>query len=441
MSFPEESIQKIITAFPGREKQIKELVFKVNSKWPVVFVHGHRGTGKSSIVRQVVSHSLDAFSIVYVAGMSSPKEAYAQILMDIRRYSEPQSDVIEQFGLCVCDDAKTFVDKLKTFISESKISRIIIVLDSIEGLQDRLPHFITVMSKLHEWLEAVAQITVIMISSEPPHEFLRPGVVLFPPLVISFPAYTKEELVTILSSKKPPGYSLEMFDNYVQTLLSVLYDITRSAGDIIDIAERMFPVYIDPITKGLATEKDTVILWKHFEPHLKTLPSSVITKGQAFQTLIEDLPFATRYLLLAAYLVSFNSKSSDKRFFVKEQTRHISRKANNRAEESGPKMFPLERLLHVYRSLLDLNECYEEDDLTSIASESILKEPSVEILSQLEDLVSMRLLIRSGGTGSSLSSVKKWKLSDSVTFDYIQSIAKSVNFDLCAHLESFTLKK
>ena len=197
---------------------------------------------------------------------------------------------------------------------------------------------------------------------------------------------------------------------------------------------------MDPIRRGEVEERESAKLWRLFQPQLKHAASSIALKGKTMDVVTEEMPHAMKFLLISAFLCSFNSKSSDKRFFVKTHTRRkISRRVNNQTQRSGPKAFPIERLLHVYRSLLHLNFEFDKQD-SGITSEKRLT-CSNEVFSLLEDLLSLKLLTRVGAAGSTLSSLKKWRISDCVTFEYISTISESVQFDLSSHLEEFAFKK
>lgn len=227
----------------------------------------------------------------------------------------------------------------------------------------------------------------------------------------------------------------------------------------------------------------------------------------------DDIPYTMKYLLIAAYLASNNSKATDKRFFLKGQFKNCGRKShalNNREEEEdgksmGAKYFPMERLIHIYRSLLDLNydfgrqsgdakalgakisnaknsegngnasdnDEYDEvikrykvapgevtssqqeivDDendeglstnyqkKTSILASSRMKETSNDFLSQLETLIRLKLIDRVNVTSSQLSSTRKFKVSDLISFEYVDAISKTLHFDLKQHLEQYMFRK
>lgn len=207
------------------------------------------------------------------------------------------------------------------------------------------------------------------------------------------------------------------------------------------ICETNFKDYVEPITSGALTAADSAKLWRNFEPILRRSVDKLVLKERSRLAACDDLPFCGKYLLVAAYLASYNSVKSDKRFFVKYQGHNRTRKlkmSRNEKMIAGPKPFTLERLLHVYQALLELNCGFSADDESS---KSYLA-PNAQLLSDVRNLASLRLLVPlNQSTASGLSSATKWRVSEALTLDYMQIVAKSVRFDLMSHLEQFAYKQ
>ena len=439
-----EVIQEIKEKLPCREREVDELAFKMASGWPLITVYGQRGCGKSTLVQSIVSKTCHPFCLIDLATGTSPRDVFTAILCDLKKSKCPTLSPLQLYLESECNEATDFVNKVQDSFSskDTSSSRMFVVIDSAEILLDMDASFINILCKLPEVLKQSLKLQIILISSLPPFAFLKPGILLTPPLEVHLESYTRDQMISILNHRQRKDHKKDLYDNYVHIIVGALYDITRSLADMAYTADENFDLYMDPVTRGEVKEHDSTKLWRHFEPHVKKLASSVGRGGFVEEVLPEDLPYATRYLLIACYLVSFNSKTSDKRFFVKNQVgRHISRAVNKKyGEGQGPKAFTLERLLQVYRSLICLNFDFEgEDESSSIVASSRLMMPSTEIMTHLEDLLNLKLVLRVGTP--SLSSLKKWKLSDSVTTDYIKGVASTVNFDLLSHLEQHVFKK
>ena len=72
-----------------------------------------------------------------------------------------------------------------------------------------------------------------------------------------------------------------------------------------------------------------------------------------------ELPFYSKFLIIAAFLASYNPAKSDKRFFVKHHGKQRKSMASIKAKEklnsqlTGPKPFPLERLLAIFYNIVE----------------------------------------------------------------------------------------
>ena len=72
-----------------------------------------------------------------------------------------------------------------------------------------------------------------------------------------------------------------------------------------------------------------------------------------------ELPFYSKFLLIAAFLASYNPAKSDKRFFVKHHGKQRKTVSSMRTKEklnsqlTGPKPFPLERLLAIFYNIVE----------------------------------------------------------------------------------------
>ncbi len=155
--------------------------------------------------------------------------------------------------------------------------------------------------------------------------------------------------------------------------------------------------------------------------------NSTSSKIQANCNELEKLPKAAKYLLLAAFLASNNTKASDKKLFViASDKRKVARNASRKETViTGPKLFTLERLTHIYEALVYLNE--DKEELRS----NMLNRPTNQLLSQIETLVSLKLLIKVNSvTITSLSSLIKYQISDFVTIEFIDSLANSLGIKL-----------
>uniref|UniRef100_A0A6G1RBG5 Origin recognition complex subunit 5 n=1 Tax=Hypotaenidia okinawae TaxID=2861861 RepID=A0A6G1RBG5_9GRUI len=168
-------------------------------------------------------------------------------------------------------------------------------------------------------------------------------------------------------------------------------------------------------------------------------------KGLSAHTHVE-LPYYSKFLLIAAYLASYNPVRTDKRFFLKSlitleknptcvrhknlghkeaRSKHHGkiRKTNfmKKHEKTsnhllGPKPFPLDRLLAILYSIVD----------NRVA-------PTANIFSQITSLVTLQLLSIVGHNDQ----LDGPKYKCIVSLDFIRAIARTVNFDIIKYLYDF----
>lgn len=85
--------------------------------------------------------------------------------------------------------------------------------------------------------------------------------------------------------------------------------------------------------------------------------NSVIKNALSF-----ELPYYSKYLLIAAYLASYNPEKSDKRIFLKGSEKRgrklklqLNNKSNLKQTLLGPKDFTMDRLLAIFYAIVECN--------------------------------------------------------------------------------------
>ncbi|KAK7071439.1 Origin recognition complex subunit 5, partial [Halocaridina rubra] len=247
-----------------------------------------------------------------------------------------------------CDNMGDFVHHLRVISLEKGNPRMAIVMENSERLRDCDVNVLPAFSRLQELTRDV-NIIVIFCSTLPVDKF-RPPTGLMEPVTYHFPQYTKDEVTEILLRGRPPSYPVHFYRNYINIVLSVFYLATKSFPELQHQVQLHFRVYCEPIEKGEATEDDIRKLWRNIEPRLKKSLESVylreVTSAQfeRMQKLTEcslsqdlpsikssgtkiELPYYSKFLLIAAYLASYNPARTDRRFFIKHHGKQRKTKA------------------------------------------------------------------------------------------------------------------
>lgn len=189
-------------------------------------------------------------------------------------------------------------------------------------------------------------------------------------------------------------------------------------------------------------EGDTHKLWRNIEPHLKKAMQTVYlrevssvqweqqlqmeekeagaVRGLSAHAHVE-LPYYSKFLLIAAYLASYNPARTDKRFFLKhhgkiKKTNFLKKHEKTSNHLLGPKPFPLDRLLAIFYSVVD----------SRVA-------PTASVFCQISSLVTLQLLNQVGHDDQ--LDAPKYKCA--VSLDFILAISRTVSFDMVKYLYDF----
>lgn len=141
-----------------------------------------------------------------------------------------------------------------------------------------------------------------------------------------------------------------------------------------------------------------------------------------------ELPYYTKYLLLAAYLASFNPSRQDQVFFMKSSDKKRRKKGGGTAggrpakhrkiqrKLLGPQPFVLERMLAIFHAIVPHN----------------LPSGTADVMTQTATLASLRMLFKTPSTADVLDTGTKWRVN--VSYEYVRRLAKEVRFDVESYL-------
>ncbi|NP_001017013.1 origin recognition complex subunit 5 [Xenopus tropicalis] len=440
-AYPEEKLQEVAKLTLCRESQVSTLLSifgeRQHLSFPSIFIYGHTGTGKTYILQTVLSTLELPCAFINCVECFTPRLLFEQILNHLHHHHPaPENEFSSKER---CDTFNDFVRLYNRGMSELSLQETFyIVLDKAELLREMDANLLPGFLRLQELTES--NVTVIFLT-EIVWETFRPNTGCFEPLTLYFPDYSKVELQKILSSEFPVKYSAEFYASYINILLGVFYTVCRDIKELRHLAALNFPKFCEPVIKGEAKESDSHKLWKNIEPHLKRAMQTVylreISSSQWERIQQEDreashlkglsahahveLPYYSKFLLIAAYLASFNPARTDKRFFLKhhgkiKKTDFLKKHEKTSNHLLGPKPFPLDRLLAILYSIVD----------SRVA-------PTANIFSQISSLVTLQLLTLVGHDDQ----LDGPKYKCTVSLDFIRAVARTVNFDIVRYLYDF----
>ncbi|KAF2280490.1 uncharacterized protein EI97DRAFT_369283 [Westerdykella ornata] len=452
---PDELLDQLRATFPCRELQLQQLAALYSQSLPfppLLVAHGLPCTGKSALIKAFLEAASLPHVIVNcrecitgrhllertVGGCLDALDATGDGKMDRRPYSRTEN-------------LSSLVVNLQKML-EGRRDKFIVVFDGIDAQREAPP---TLLPALTRFGEIISNLSVIMITTLPPSLLHKPGI---PHL--NFPAYTRQDLITILSASPPKIFfttpSSEQFPDYTpdlaaeddawlwnRFLTAVWESISKHTGrDLVSFRNtslRLWREFVAPIVDGTFGTRDFSRLMVN-RRHLfqtedavldriikKTANNTAVAKRKTIQ---HDLPYYTTHLLISAYLASYNPSRTDTTYFMK----HSDKRKNKRkvCSHSGitkskhrriprhlltPSPFPLDRLLAIFRSLLDAPVPQLADIYTQIAT-----------------LTSMRLLVRVGGMvgADPLDASARWRVN--FGWEWVRSLGRSVGIEVGEYL-------
>ncbi|KAL7064590.1 hypothetical protein AAHC03_04586 [Spirometra sp. Aus1] len=295
-----------------------------------------------------------------------------------------------------CDSPAAFIERLTDLLlsisckDERMPATFCIVLHQAEKLRDSAADLLSVMVTLNSLVAEHARIyhPSVVTSGRLPNvvsvlltscswDKFYSGTFASEPTTLYLKSYTREQLAAILIHASPtesPRYA-----RFVDLLLTVCFPVTRSVRELLYLAQFNWKAFDEPVASGKVAADDEWAQWRYALPTLKRSLSTIYLRPEptptnplagpvvcanattAASANVLELPLYARFLLVAAYIASYNPKSADKRFLAKNTGKLSSRakKQSKRTENvnihmQGPRFFPLDRLLAIFYALFDL---------------------------------------------------------------------------------------
>ncbi|KAG0322196.1 Origin recognition complex subunit 5 [Linnemannia gamsii] len=348
-----------------------------------------------------------------------------------------------------------------------------LILDRAERLRDTAPTLIPVLMRLQELTGR--NICVILITTIVWEKF-RSKTGGYEPIVLNFPQYTKSETIAILRRDLPEGEDEDLFMRFVDLVYDVFQRNCKDLNEIRHLVALLFPLYVKPVKEGKIQKHEGLKLHRHIQAYFveamdklylreisstewsdRTLSaaSGSLSGGsgtgagghvsgapggdRALTTALDvqnvfDLPYYTKFILIASFLASYNPPRLDMRYFAKVSNQggkmtkrskiaaakkhgHDNMGSKLRQQLLGPKPFPIERMLAIFYSILD-----EE------------VEENVNVHTQIASLVSLRMLQRV----TPMDKLDSIKCKCNVSYEMIKTLAKSTRFEIDKYLYDFS---
>ncbi|KAK6619977.1 hypothetical protein RUM44_006377 [Polyplax serrata] len=436
-----ENLEKLKSKIRCRDEEISyvhRLLGQVPTSEPppTLFIQGDSATGKSLIVKSCLDVGKFCYALVNCGEGYSLKLLFESILNQIAKHKLTEENSFQPYAKC--NNFLEFVINLQSIsekfnvgkLNDNKSLSVIIVLDKAEILRKFDKHVITTFIKLRELSKL--KISVVFLSILPWTSFMvddNPT----EPIIYYLGNYNQKQIIDILKLDKPSDVSMKFYENFLNLFLSIFYQTCHDVRELKYQAKLNFEHYSKPIKMGELTENDGSELWKRsqafFKKSLKSLYLKMDNESDNFEKVTSmtsqvvnlELPYYSKYLLIASYLASFNPASEDKQLFLKNSGK-MKKSKRTKAERVklylvGPKPFGIQRLFAIVSAILD-------DEKFNL---------NADLFIEISSLVKMNLL-----TQISEDVLDGPTFKCNVGLQFIDVISKNVQFPIRHYLVDFT---
>ncbi|KAJ3184516.1 Origin recognition complex subunit 5 [Geranomyces variabilis] len=447
--------------FPGRNKEVEQLKILLRDEHDapsVIFITGLPSTGKTFITNHVLSQLPHRVAKLDCTERHTPRLLLESALAQLAgRPPEPLTqDVSGPWGtVSRCDNTADFVSKLELLLSKPPwdVGKTVLLFDNARKLRDMGPYFLAALIRIPE---QVRLIPILITRLTLNWQDFRPRVDSVDPAIVEFPMYTREEVLQIIAQDCPSDEEPEFFTGFIAMLYEVFVHPCKDMRELRHLVSLLFPKYVEPVKAGKMTRQQTSKLFGNIQDHLRDalqglylrqISSSEWRQGTSTTNQqpssagpskpqaragpgAMDLPYYTKFLIIAAFLASYNPPRLDVRFFAKDRSDEVTRRKGGKGRAGrvqkeggkmrqqllGPKAFPVERMLAIFYSILP-----DEVDST------------VDIQMQIASLTTLRLLVRVTAPDR-LDGVK---CKCNASCEFVKAIGRSVRFDVGQYLYDF----
>eukprot|EP00002_Diphylleia_rotans_P028997 TRINITY_DN5867_c0_g1_i4.p1 TRINITY_DN5867_c0_g1~~TRINITY_DN5867_c0_g1_i4.p1 ORF type:complete len:321 (-),score=76.09 TRINITY_DN5867_c0_g1_i4:255-1217(-) len=284
---------------------------------PHLFVYGQTATAKTSIVREMVQHYVPNHAFVDAVECFSVRVLYENVLNQLARHTPgPMNDYS---NYCFCNKSSDFLGHIKRITNPDDYY--CIVIDKAEFLREIEGSVILFLLTIEQLTDRF--ISVIFIS-EVVWEKYRQGTGAPEPIPIPFHDYSQDQLEDILMQHCPTTFERSLYKQLLKIVSSVFYKSSRDFNEVRYIMNQLYPIYAKPIQEGVINKNDARALFSYINPYLKKFlekvyqrdvstadwdkqdPKKAPGKPSAQRGSDLNLPEYTKFLLIAAYLASYN---------------------------------------------------------------------------------------------------------------------------------------
>ncbi|CCX04234.1 Similar to Origin recognition complex subunit 5; acc. no. O43114 [Pyronema omphalodes CBS 100304] len=425
----------IESRYPCRTTQLTQLSALVGDNSlpspPAFVLHGLEATGKTLILKTVLEESSASFSWISCHECITARQLTERIASTVA--SEVHPDAAAQKA----ENVSNLTVFLQSVLKDSNETKHFLVLDRIDRQLEPSPTLIASLKRMGEYIPKLS--VVFIISAPNPRQFSSAEIPH-----VHFTPYTREESIEILSKNPLPIKNINPEESddeeptdedkqeefYVwQKFCATVWDSLAkgAAKDVVrfrSAVTKNWSAFTQPIARGEYGTRNYASLYLYHKEMFRSENSVIdtvipLTSAERIVVKSHDLPYYSKFLLIAAYLASYNPARYDIQLFTKGTDGKKKRRGGGSKKPGTRKMqrkllgaqpFMVERLLAIF---------------PSITPEKV--PASIDIQHQIATLTSLRLVVKTTSSDP-LDGSAKWKVN--VGWEYIRGIARSVKFDI-----------
>ncbi|KAK5108832.1 hypothetical protein LTR62_007806 [Meristemomyces frigidus] len=437
---PDELMLILSQQWPCREQQLRQVSALFAVSPPALVIYGPTATAKSGITKAYLEASKLKYAYVRCRECVTGRHLLERTVAAVQQALSDDGSPTSQGR---CETISALAALLQRLLA--KEDKFILVFDDMDRQREAPPTLLPALARLGEFVRGL---TTVLIVRYPSPRFLHQTGVPH----LEFPAYNRAQSLHILAQEplniflEPPlddvNYDDEVHEEDKQWLwprfceaiwASLAQNAARDFTSFRDVCHKLWRPFVAPILKGDFGTRDfsrlLVAQRRLFQDESVLLHSIIATSETAVMKKVShELPFYAKWLLIAAYLASYNPAKLDALYFMKSHERKRRKKGGGTAKSSmrpgqvrkisrhllGASAFTLDRLLAILHAILP-------HDLRS----------TIDVYAQIATLTSLRLLVRGGIGGSdALEPGGKLRTGQAVTWEYAQSLARDADFGL-----------
>lgn len=357
----EECLIDLLERYPCREEYFTQLYNYFGNPLepypPSLYIQGPSKIGKTTLLKHFLNHREIRYAYMDCVEYYTAKMLFEDIINIFAGHRISSANKFENYAKC--DTMEDFIEALSSLDNKQPYVVILKNYERLAGVEKNiLPVFVRLSQMLmkynfcciligckpmltHASIQALpdmlhihcgqyskTDLTIILQQQE---DFLREC------LVRQFVNENSKEIDEAVRSQRTSiikSLPSEFYSGYLNVFLSVFYTICRNVRELLYLSNEYFPTYCHPVIAGTIDPNDLRKLWKNMEiPFQRALNtiycrmkinrpddevnSTTAANKRSIVAKNLELPYFTKFLLIAAYLASHNEAKSDKRLFMK----------------------------------------------------------------------------------------------------------------------------